>query len=254
MEPIRCPSTSRCSRPAKSFAGRSARARGAGPCRPGSEPAPQIRAGREVTRTGPRDCGPRRPALDAVVRNARHPEDGARTGRGDGWRDRDRPHRRVDRRRRTVDDAACRADGSFRALVVLHGPALRGPASGAWPFRRPSRFRDPFHGRGRACGRRLVHVEGAPERVLRMCAGIDAAHRHERAEALARRGLRVLALAGRSWDGDRIDPAALEGTPTVFQWAVWATSEGLNMVPVLSMAHATLRRRSATERSARPWP
>ena len=90
MEPIRCPSTSRCSRPAKSFAGRSARARGAGPCRPGSEPAPQIRAGREVTRTGPRDCGPRRPALDAVVRNARHPEDGARTGRGDGWRDRDR--------------------------------------------------------------------------------------------------------------------------------------------------------------------
>jgi hypothetical protein len=61
-----------------------------------------------------------------------------------------------------------------------------------------------------------------------MCAGIDAAHRHERAEALARRGLRVLALAGRSWDGDRIDPAALEGTPTVFQWAVWATSEGLN--------------------------
>ncbi|MCZ0963428.1 cation-transporting P-type ATPase [Paracoccus benzoatiresistens] len=58
---------------------------------------------------------------------------------------------------------------------------------------------------------RLIHVKGAPERVLRMCAGLDAGHWHDRAEALARRGLRVLAFAARAEPGERIDPAALEG-------------------------------------------
>jgi calcium-translocating P-type ATPase len=58
---------------------------------------------------------------------------------------------------------------------------------------------------------RMTHVKGAPERVLRMCEGIDLKHWHDRAEALARRGLRVLALAERPEAGDRIDPAALEG-------------------------------------------
>ncbi|MEH6774711.1 MAG: HAD-IC family P-type ATPase, partial [Cereibacter changlensis] len=58
---------------------------------------------------------------------------------------------------------------------------------------------------------RVTHVKGAPERVLRMCAGVDLPHWHERAEALARRGLRVLALAKRPETGGRIHPAALEG-------------------------------------------
>jgi calcium-translocating P-type ATPase len=58
---------------------------------------------------------------------------------------------------------------------------------------------------------RLIHVKGAPERVLRMCGGIDLHHWHDRAEALARQGLRVLALAERAEAGERIDPAALEG-------------------------------------------
>ena len=56
-----------------------------------------------------------------------------------------------------------------------------------------------------------VHVKGAPERILRMCGGIDLHHWHERAEALARRGLRVLALAECVETRDRIDPARLEG-------------------------------------------
>ncbi len=60
-------------------------------------------------------------------------------------------------------------------------------------------------------GERLIHVKGAPERVLGMCTGIDAARWHDRADALARRGLRVLALAERAWDADRIDSASLEG-------------------------------------------
>ncbi|NDW03151.1 cation-transporting P-type ATPase [Jiella pacifica] len=58
---------------------------------------------------------------------------------------------------------------------------------------------------------RLVHVKGAPERVLRMCAGLDQAQWHDRAEALAKRGLRVLAFAERTEPGNKIDPKVLEG-------------------------------------------
>ncbi|CUX79579.1 MAG: Ca+ ATPase [Roseibaca calidilacus] len=57
---------------------------------------------------------------------------------------------------------------------------------------------------------RVTHVKGAPERVLRMCGGIDLPHWYDRAEALGRRGLRVLALAERAETGERIDAAALE--------------------------------------------
>jgi calcium-translocating P-type ATPase len=57
----------------------------------------------------------------------------------------------------------------------------------------------------------ITHVKGAPERVLRMCSGIDLRHWHDRAEVLARRGLRVLALAERPETGaNRIDPNTME--------------------------------------------
>jgi magnesium-transporting ATPase (P-type) len=58
---------------------------------------------------------------------------------------------------------------------------------------------------------RLIHVKGAPERVLRMCGGINHSHWHERADAMARRGLRVLALAERRDAGEEIDISTLEG-------------------------------------------
>jgi calcium-translocating P-type ATPase len=58
---------------------------------------------------------------------------------------------------------------------------------------------------------RLVHVKGAPERVLRMCGDADHKHWHDQADAMARQGLRVLALAERPEAGERIDAAALEG-------------------------------------------
>ena len=61
---------------------------------------------------------------------------------------------------------------------------------------------------------RRTHVKGAPERVLRMCAGLDYAHWHDRAETLALRGLRVLALAERAEagdDSDHIDSKTLDG-------------------------------------------
>ncbi|MFA5952650.1 MAG: cation-transporting P-type ATPase [Hyphomicrobium sp.] len=57
---------------------------------------------------------------------------------------------------------------------------------------------------------RATYVKGAPERVLRMCRGIDPDHWHDQAEELARRGLRVLALAERIEDGDRIVEHALK--------------------------------------------
>jgi calcium-translocating P-type ATPase len=61
-----------------------------------------------------------------------------------------------------------------------------------------------------AAGRR-TYVKGAPERVLRMCAGIDLHHWHGQAEALARQGLRVLALAERPETGNRLHASTLEG-------------------------------------------
>jgi magnesium-transporting ATPase (P-type) len=56
----------------------------------------------------------------------------------------------------------------------------------------------------------VVQVKGAPERVLRMCAGIDRRAWHDRADTLARRGLRVLALAQRAETGSAIAPDTLE--------------------------------------------
>lgn len=61
-----------------------------------------------------------------------------------------------------------------------------------------------------AAGRR-VQVKGAPERVLRMCGDAEAHHWHARAEAMAREGLRVLALADREEPGETIDADRLDG-------------------------------------------
>ena len=57
---------------------------------------------------------------------------------------------------------------------------------------------------------RLIHVKGAPERILRMCTGHDHALWNDHSEALARGGQRVLALAVKVATSDRIDPAMLE--------------------------------------------
>jgi hypothetical protein len=43
------------------------------------------------------------------------------------------------------------------------------------------------------------------------------------------------------------------GLPTVYQGVFSAAREGLKVVPVFNMAQATLRRRSAIDRRARPW-
>ncbi|MCU0816782.1 MAG: HAD-IC family P-type ATPase [Cypionkella sp.] len=60
-------------------------------------------------------------------------------------------------------------------------------------------------------GRRITHVKGAPERVLSMCAGLDLDDWQARADTLARRGLRVLALAERAEVTPEIDEDGLDG-------------------------------------------
>ena len=57
---------------------------------------------------------------------------------------------------------------------------------------------------------RLTHVKGAPEQVMRMCKDIDFNHWHHRTEAMARRGLRVLALAECRETGKHIHAADLK--------------------------------------------
>ena len=57
---------------------------------------------------------------------------------------------------------------------------------------------------------RTVYVKGAHERVLRMCGNIDIGHWAKRAEAMARSGLRVLALAEKQEADAFIAPGTLE--------------------------------------------
>ncbi|MFO0292385.1 MAG: cation-transporting P-type ATPase [Rhodospirillales bacterium] len=99
-------------------------------------------------------------------------------------------------------------EGALLAFAGKTGARAQARRLDAVPFDSRHRFMAVLTEDG---GQGLIHVKGAPERVLGMCSGIDVPRWHGRADALARRGLRVLALAERAWDGDRIDPAALEG-------------------------------------------
>jgi len=97
-------------------------------------------------------------------------------------------------------------EGALRAFAGKVGGDHSARRLDAVPFDSRHRFMavltEGAHGR-------LLHVKGAPERVLRMCPDLNQASWHTRAEALAKRGLRVLALAGRSEADIRIAPARL---------------------------------------------
>jgi calcium-translocating P-type ATPase len=60
-------------------------------------------------------------------------------------------------------------------------------------------------------GIRMIYVKGAPERVVSMCCGIDQQAWTGRAGEMARRGLRVLALAQTRSSADRLDHESLQG-------------------------------------------
>ncbi|MFN4098894.1 MAG: cation-transporting P-type ATPase [Pararhodobacter sp.] len=97
------------------------------------------------------------------------------------------------------------------ALLAFAGKVARdhaAPRLDSIPFDSRHRFMAVLND---AAGGRVISVKGAPERVLRMCAGLDTDAWFHRAEALARQGLRVLAFAERAEPGDTIDAKALEG-------------------------------------------
>jgi len=99
-------------------------------------------------------------------------------------------------------------EGALLAFAGKAGGDHSAPRLDAIPFDSRHRFMAVLT---EGSAGRMTHVKGAPERVLGMCAGIDQHHWHDRAEALARRGLRVLALAERAETGDSIEAAELEG-------------------------------------------
>lgn len=79
-------------------------------------------------------------------------------------------------------------EGALLAFAGKVGGDHRCPRRDAIPFDSRHRFMAVLSEDG------IVHVKGAPERVMAMCDGIDASLWHHRADHLARRGLRVLAL------------------------------------------------------------
>lgn len=100
------------------------------------------------------------------------------------------------------------------ALLTFAGKVLNPPVAerlDAIPFDSRHRFMAVLT---ESAAGRLIHVKGAPERVLRMCEGLDYQAWHGRAEAMARQGLRVLALAERGADTNRIDSATLDKSLT----------------------------------------
>jgi calcium-translocating P-type ATPase len=99
-------------------------------------------------------------------------------------------------------------EGALLAFAGKSGGEHAGRRLDAIPFDSRHRFMAVLT---EGAAGRMIHVKGAPERVLRMCGALDQHRWRERAEALARRGLRVLALAERATTGDGIDKAAFEG-------------------------------------------
>jgi calcium-translocating P-type ATPase len=91
----------------------------------------------------------------------------------------------------------------------------------AIPFDARHRYMAVLH---QGPGGALIHVKGAPERVLMMCATqwtpdgaqpIELDTWHSKAEAIAAQGRRVLALASAKPQGDRIDPRLIDGGLTL---------------------------------------
>lgn len=98
------------------------------------------------------------------------------------------------------------------------------PAIDMIPFESEHRFMATLH--READGRHLIVVKGAPERILSMCSTqrsgeetepLDADRWHREADALARRGDRLLAIACKEAPVDRhtLDPADVEGGLTM---------------------------------------
>ena len=121
---------------------------------------------------------------------------------------------------------AVEGDPMEGALLAFSGKVLPDAGSG-WarldeiPFDSRHRFMAVLN---RGADGPLVHVKGAPERVLNMCRDqsgpegpqpIDRAHWHAVAEEIAAQGQRMLALAVCTPAGDKIDEHQIEGGLTL---------------------------------------
>lgn len=102
-------------------------------------------------------------------------------------------------------------EGALLAFAGKTTPGIAARRLDAIPFDSRHRFMAVLTDSAQG---RFIHVKGAPERVLRMCRDIDHDQWHGRAEAMARRGLRVLAFAERPTSDERIEAATLEGDLT----------------------------------------
>jgi len=99
-------------------------------------------------------------------------------------------------------------EGALLAFAAKAGAARDGRRLDSVPFDSRHRFMAVLT---EAPDGRFTRVKGAPERVLGMCAGIDAGRWQAQADGMARRGLRVLAFAEYAEPGTNIDRRALEG-------------------------------------------
>lgn len=119
---------------------------------------------------------------------------------------------------RREDEWVWRGDAVDVALLSLGGklglwrePLLEEcPEVGRIPFESEHQFAASFH---EVDGRTMAFVKGAPERVLQMCRIDDPAQRQrleQAALAMAKRGLRVLAVAAgtveRTWQSEEVPP------------------------------------------------
>lgn len=99
-------------------------------------------------------------------------------------------------------------EGALLAFAGKVTRAIQARRLDAIPFDSRHRFMAVLVEVGHAS---TVYVKGAPERVLRMCGDIDQGLWQGRADAMASRGLRVLAFAARTEPSARLDRQALEG-------------------------------------------
>ncbi|RGP35241.1 cation-transporting P-type ATPase [Pseudotabrizicola alkalilacus] len=102
-------------------------------------------------------------------------------------------------------------EGALLAFAGKVSPRRAADRLDAIPFDSRHRFMATLT---EGAGGRITHVKGAPERVLRMCRDIDQTHWQHKADTMARRGLRVLALAERAEAGAQIPRDSLEGSLT----------------------------------------
>ena len=98
-----------------------------------------------------------------------------------------------------------------KAGIAVEEARRRHPRRDAIPFESEHQFMATLH--QTPDGPPRLILKGAPEVLFGRCDGVDPAALHVEVERLASRGMRVLALAGKAWDGggDELRPEDVAG-------------------------------------------